>query len=326
MRKLTLHLLLLTFMKLVATSVLNNEYKNDNVRYGNKNLLGRIASASAQKRVEVSKEHLDEARAMSDKYTDMCSKNDGYPVECQCIAEDLQILQVNCFIAPARNLSNQTIRDVDPKTYKLEYLKLKARSNRHLTTFPVNIIKPLVNLKNVSLVWGHLNKLPSNAFSNLSQLRAIKLTENSIVELMPYAFANHPLLESIDLRFNNITSIDTNTFSKIQNLLQLDFAHNRLTSLNDSYFINLTKLKYLNLGNNHLDFIGNETFAGMGNLKKLILTANKLVLLGERIFVQMWNLMELSLDNNLIEVSICFIQILIFFSAIHCIVENLYHS
>lgn len=269
---------------------------------------------SAQESVEV-------VPAISNNF---CYYPDEYPLACLCSAEEQPF--THCFIYPVNSSSKQTNREADQKMYNIEYLKFEARLTPELTIFPVNVIKPLVNLKSFFFNFGAFKELPSYALSNHTYLRQITLNNNKIVKLMPFSISNHPQLQSIDLSYNEINSFDRNTFSKLESLMHLNFAHNYLKQLNDSCFEGLESLEYLDFENNHLESIELDAFKRLGKLNTLVFTSNKFAVLGPSIFSPLWSLLELNLDDNELEVNIClYIHKLIFVSSIHCVLETFNH-
>lgn len=139
-------------------------------------------------------------------------------------------------------------------------------SNRYPTDEDVVLASQLVNLTQLTLVWGTISDI--SQLSNLTNLTELKLGGNSITDITPLA---------------NLT-----------NLTELSLGYNQISDI--SPLVNLTNLDYLYLHSNEISDI--SPLASLTNLTKLDLQENQIIDIMS--IANLTNLSELRLYDNII--------------------------
>ncbi|XP_053202336.1 uncharacterized protein LOC128387182 [Panonychus citri] len=159
---------------------------------------------------------------------------------------------------------------------------LDLSSNRELSLLPVDLLKGLHNLRDITINDCNLNKFtinPAKFFSYASNLEKIELKGNLLTNLTQiHLFSGNPKLTTLDVSNNRIKTIDAEIFNEnSSNLVNLNFYNNDLSFIPDKLLYHLKNLRSLNIGNNNLHTINNNIFYTLSNLEVLDLSRNQLI-------------------------------------------------
>uniref|UniRef100_T1KU38 LRRCT domain-containing protein n=1 Tax=Tetranychus urticae TaxID=32264 RepID=T1KU38_TETUR len=159
---------------------------------------------------------------------------------------------------------------------------LDLSSNRELSLLPVDLLKGLHNLRDITINDCNLNRFttnPAKFFSYASNLEKIELKGNLLTNLtQARLFARNPKLTTLDVSNNRIKEIDADIFSEnSSSLTNLNLSKNDLSFIPDKLLYHLKNLRVLNIGNNNLHTINNNIFYTLSNLEVLDLSRNQLI-------------------------------------------------
>jgi hypothetical protein len=132
----------------------------------------------------------------------------------------------------------------------LEHLSIESSN---LQTIPINALKNVRNLKNLTINYSGIKEIPNN-LSELKQLQKLDLN-NNVIQTIPASVSSLSNLTVISLYKNKITVIPKE-IAALKKLTRIDLPYNKITHI-DQETINaiaqLPALKILNLLNNPLD-------------------------------------------------------------------------
>lgn len=187
---------------------------------------------------------------------------------------------------------------------------LDLNLNRNLRSLPVNLLRGVSRLQNLTLVDSQLQEMSSdptkllsaavslqkiemrgNRFGNLtargvfgqsSQLMKIDVSYNEIKVISPSVFTtNSSSLEELNLYANDLKSLEAATFHHLKNLRILKLGYNNLETLSPELLFSLKRLEELDLSRNKLFSVNPQRSVlpfglGTGNLHKLNFAQNNL--------------------------------------------------
>lgn len=200
------------------------------------------------------------------------------------------------------SLSFNPLRYLDPDAMVglegLESLEISFGLDRDV--LPYEILKPLVNLKWLSLDNNNFFRVPEDSFDGLTRLTNLNLESNKIEVVRPGVFkaSLHARLKEIRLSNNQLTKVYSGTFGSLEGLEAILISNNRIRVLQRHSFRFLPSLSHLIISDNLLRHISAGSFANLPSLVRLELQNNLLNQFSFSHFENCSNPFHLNLSHN----------------------------
>lgn len=200
------------------------------------------------------------------------------------------------------SLSFNPLRVIDVGAFtgleELESLEISFALDRD--DFPLEIFRPLVNLKWFSLDNNNFNTIMEFSLDSLVELKYFNLESNKLRSMPANLLKGtiHSKLTDIRLGNNEITKVDSNTFKSLNSLETIFLANNRIERISEHSFNDLPALNKLILSDNLITKVRNKAFSNLPSLVKLDLQNNLLEEFSFGIFTNLSAPLHLNLSRN----------------------------
>ena len=233
----------------------------------------------------------------------MVSSSSGIWVNCERVKLDPSALKS---IPPASQFPEKTygldlsfnnislINKTDEMPY-LRYLKVSANA---IQTLDEHAFEGLSGLESLTLSYNNISRIPLNLFKPLIQLKILDLSVNSINDIAKYAFQLNGNLEQLILSHNPIKIIFSEWFESLSGLKELKLDQTQLYSLRPEDFHRLRSLTSLDLSGNLFSSVPNQALRMLSSLQKLKINNNPIKVLNQESFQHMYSLIELEVCQN----------------------------
>ncbi|CAH0547546.1 unnamed protein product [Brassicogethes aeneus] len=205
------------------------------------------------------------------------------------------------------SLSFNPLRVIDSDAFTglegLESLEMSFGLDRE--DLPHDILKPLTNLKWLSIDHNNFHTLSEVSFDALSELKYLNLEFNKLKTIPTNLFKpiRHSKLNDVRFSSNELTGIQSDTFRSLVSLETILLAGNKIKHIQTDAFSDLQSLSKLIISNNLLSRISPGAFSNLPALSKLDLQNNVLSEISFIYFANISNPLKLNLSRN--QISSC---------------------